>query len=62
MHTPCGRRRKDDGPYIVSGAAFTKYYGINTDEARRWTVVIEDGILLIDLNAEGGESATPSRS
>jgi hypothetical protein len=44
---------KDDGPYIVSGAAFTKYYGINTDEARRWSVVIDDGVLLIDLSAAG---------
>ena len=44
---------KADGPYIVSGAAFTKYYGIDTDEARRWTAVIEDGVLLIDLGAAG---------
>jgi hypothetical protein len=44
---------KEDGPYIVSGSAFTKYYGIDTTEARRWSVVIEDGVLLIDLNAPG---------
>jgi hypothetical protein len=52
---------KDDGPFIVSGSAFTKYYGINTDQARRWTVVIEDDVLCIDLT-EPGTVVTSNRN
>jgi hypothetical protein len=44
---------KDDGPYIVSGAAFTKFYGIKTEEARRFNAEMEDGVLIIDLRSEG---------
>jgi hypothetical protein len=44
---------KDDGPFIVSGSAFTKYYGIKTEEARRFSAEMEDGILIIDLRSEG---------
>lgn len=52
---------KDDGPYIVAGGAFTKYYGIPTDESRRWFVDVEDGILLIDLRRPG-QVVTSNRS
>lgn len=52
---------KDDGPYMVSGAAFTKYYGIATDEARRWNADLEDGILCIDLR-HPGKVVTSNRS
>lgn len=52
---------KDDGPYIVSGAAFTKYYGIDTEEARRWNAELEDGILCIDLR-QPGQVVTSNRS
>lgn len=44
---------KEVGPFIVAGGAFTKYYGIPTDESRRWFVDIEDGVLLIDLRRPG---------
>lgn len=44
---------KEDGPFIVAGGAFTKYYGIPTDESRRWLVDIEDGVLLVDLRRPG---------
>lgn len=44
---------KDDGPYIVSGSAFTKFYGIKTEEARRFNAQMEDGVLIIDLRSEG---------
>jgi hypothetical protein len=52
---------KEDGPFIVSGAAFTKYYGIKTDEARRYNAEIEDGVLIIDLSNEG-QVVTSNRS
>ena len=44
---------KDDGPFLVAGGLFTKYYEIPTDESRRWSVDIEDGVLLIDLRRPG---------
>jgi hypothetical protein len=40
---------KSDGPFIVSGSAFTKYYGIKTDEARRFTADVQDGVLCFDI-------------
>ncbi len=44
---------KTDGPYIVAGTAFTKYYGIDTTVSRRWHARMEDNILCIDLKEEG---------
>lgn len=52
---------KEEGPYIVSGSAFTKYYGIKTEEARRYSADIEDGVLIIDLRSEG-QVVTSNRS
>lgn len=52
---------KSEGPYIVSGSAFTKYYGIKTVEARRFSAEMEDEVLIIDLNS-GGEVVTSNRS
>lgn len=44
---------KEDGPYVVSGTAFTKFYGIDTEVSRRWVGVLQDGVLCIDLTTEG---------
>lgn len=44
---------KSEGPFIVSGAAFMKYYGVKTEVARRFYAEIEEGVLIIDLNSEG---------
>jgi hypothetical protein len=52
---------KDEGPYIVSGAAFTKYYGIDTEQARRWHADLEDGVLCIDLR-QPGQVVTSNRN
>jgi len=35
--------------YCVAGTAFTKIYAIDTSEARRYPVVLRDGMLYIDL-------------
>ena len=45
--------KKDDTTYMLSGMAFTKYYGIDTSVARRYAATLEDGILCIDLKTEG---------
>jgi hypothetical protein len=36
--------------YLIAGAAFTRYYGIDTDVARTWYATLQDSILCIDLN------------
>lgn len=45
--------QKEDGPYIVAGMAFTKYYGIDTSISRRWSASMQGDILCIDLKQEG---------
>ncbi|NJC15644.1 hypothetical protein F4558_005470 [Micromonospora profundi] len=45
--------QKEDGPYIVAGMAFTKYYGIDTTISRRWPATMQDDVLCIDLKQEG---------
>lgn len=44
---------KDIGPYLVAGMAFTKYYGIDTTTARRYSAEMEDDVLCIDLSQPG---------
>lgn len=39
--------------WLVSGKAFTKYYGIETGSAHRWTGRVEDGLLIVDLKEPG---------
>ncbi|TQM01618.1 hypothetical protein [Pseudonocardia kunmingensis] len=39
--------------FMVSGRAFFRYYGIDTDEARRYPATIEDGVLCVDLSQPG---------
>jgi hypothetical protein len=44
---------KDAGPFIVAGMAFTKYYGIDTSQARRFPAELIDGVLCIDISQPG---------
>ncbi len=37
------------GPYIISGTAFFRYFGIKVEQTRRYEAVMRDGILTIDL-------------
>jgi hypothetical protein len=41
--------------WLVAGMAFTMYYGIPTEVARRWVCRIEDGMLVLDLNEPSQE-------
>ena len=56
---PLAARRKTPQPpssYLVSGIAFTSYYAIPTDVARRWIAhVAEDDMLVVDLKEPGTE-------
>jgi hypothetical protein len=39
--------------YIVSGQAFTQYFEIATDTARRYPAELRDGVLVVDLKQPG---------
>jgi len=41
------------GPYIVSGAAFFNYFGIEVKQTERYTATLQDGVLTIDLKKPG---------
>ncbi|MFG3683166.1 hypothetical protein ACGF5H_23970 [Micromonospora chalcea] len=45
--------QKDDGPYLVAGTAFTKYYGIDTSVSKRWTAEMVGDVLCLDLKKAG---------
>jgi len=38
---------------VISGQAFTNFYGIDTATSRRFPARVEDGVLCIDLKTEG---------
>ena len=52
---------KTDGPWVVSGTAFAKYFDIETDVSRRYAVKFDNDIMCIDLK-EGGTVVTSNRS
>jgi hypothetical protein len=43
----------DPTSYLVAGTAFTKHYGIDTTNSRRWPAELVDDILRVDLKVEG---------
>lgn len=43
----------DTGTWMVSGRAFTQFYGIDTEVARRYPAVMDGEVLCIDLKSEG---------
>ena len=45
--------KRGPGQAIVSATAFTAHYGIDTTATRRWKPFVEDGMLCVDLTAEG---------
>ncbi len=51
---PLGGQRKQrqtgNTSWLISGMAFTAYYGIDTGIARRWTCRLDDDLLVLDLN------------
>lgn len=47
------RKQGASSSFLVAGQAFTRYYGIVTDTARRYPATMIDDVLAIDLKAEG---------
>ncbi|HEV3282610.1 MAG TPA: hypothetical protein VG010_00265 [Solirubrobacteraceae bacterium] len=46
---------KSASTWLISGTAFTAYYGIETDTARRWMCRLEGDMLVLDLSQPGVE-------
>jgi hypothetical protein len=44
---------KGNSTWLISGKAFTSYYGIETGVARRWAGRVEEGLLIFDLSVPG---------
>jgi hypothetical protein len=42
------------GPLLIAGNLFTKFIGLDTTEAHRWTPTVEEGVLCIDTSTPGG--------
>ncbi len=49
---PVRPQGKSAATFMIAGQAFTKYYDIDTSVARRYSVEMQDGILVIDLKSE----------
>jgi hypothetical protein len=47
--------KKENGPLMIAGTAFTAFYNIDTDVSRRWVPIFEDGMLQIDLTGASAE-------
>lgn len=48
-----GGRTEESGTYVVSATAFCKYFDIDTLVSRRWSAVVEDDVLVLDMTKEG---------
>ena len=45
-------RESSSGPVLIAGTMFSRFIGLDTSQARRWTPEMRDGMLLIDLKTE----------
>jgi hypothetical protein len=41
------------GPYLVSATTFLRFHGLETGGSVRWPGYLSDGVLCVDLTAEG---------
>jgi len=48
-----------NGPFILSGTAFARYYDIDTSIARRYAPTMERGVLMVDLSVPGTDVTGP---
>ncbi len=51
--SPANKSKKSSGPILIAGSMFTRFIGMDTSEARRWTPELRDGMLVIDRKIEG---------
>ena len=50
-----GRAQRYNSNWLISGTAFTQFYEIPTETARRWIGSMQDDMLVIDLKEPGLE-------
>lgn len=43
------------GPLLIAANLFTRYIGLDTDEAHRWTPRMEDDVMCIDVSTPGAK-------
>lgn len=43
---------KENGPYVISAIAFTKFYDILGGQSVRWPAQLIEGVLCVDLDGE----------
>lgn len=55
-HAYAPRRQGRAANFIVSGSAFTKYFDIETDTARRYPAELVNGVLVVDLKQPGTDA------
>ena len=55
---PSGKKASS---FLVAGMAFSQYYDIPRDVARRWPAELRDGVLIVDLKSPATE-VTSNRS
>ncbi len=53
------RRQGHSGSYLVAGLTFCKEYEIDTDTARRYEGIVQEGVLIVDLNASSTDATGP---
>lgn len=46
------RRQSNSRSVLIAGRAFTQYFDIDTDVARRYSATVQGDILVVDLNGE----------
>ena len=52
--------KSERGPFLIAGALFAQYIGMDTTVAMRWVPTVEDDILCIDVS-QPGQEATSNR-
>lgn len=52
-------RKSGETTILVSGIAFARFFNINSDTARRYPAVMDDGILCVDLKGGGTDVTGP---
>ncbi|MEJ1815949.1 hypothetical protein [Clavibacter michiganensis] len=54
--------KADRGPLLIAGSLFTKFIGLDTEEAHRWIPYMDDDVMCIDLKIPGGAVTRNRRS
>ncbi len=59
---PVRPQGKNAATFMIAGQAFTKHYDVDTSTARRYSVDMKDGILVLDLKGDSVDVTGPRAS